>query len=493
MAVLYRVLRQVLRVALDLYFVDIQRVGELGVPERGPLIFAANHPNSIMDTVILGAQTDRQICYMARNGLFANPFSRFLFNQCGVIPIYRAQDDPAEVGRNSDSFSRAYEVLEGGGCIGIFPEGQNAPERHVRELKTGTARIALEAEGRNAYELGVEIIPVGLNFEARSRFMSSVLVRFGEPIRAAKYADLHHHDPRGAVRALTDEIQESLRSEAVHIDTHLTLQLVNDIHNIYGQRLQRDLFGDSVAASKKRSIKSFLMNQLRSSGELDKDLEDHFFIKQRIADAVEHFSARRPELVDRIRADVRRYKDHLNQIKLRAEFTERPEKSVSLRRESIKFTLYALCFAIPALWGLLHNVAPYAIARTAWDLTRDEAMRSIRAFGVGFVVFPVFYGLQAWGLSHLVDMVPWWPWLIVLYVLSLPPTGFFWLRYSRQLTRYRDRIIARTFFRSNRNLIWALQREREGLLRQFEHLKELFVQESGSKLAEHMARRDREA
>lgn len=491
MAVIYKALRQMLRVALDLYFVDIQRVGERGVPDEGPLIFAANHPNSIMDTVILGTQTDRQICYMARSGLFANPFSRFLFNQCGVIPIYRVQDDPNQVGRNADSFSRAYEVLEQGGCIGIFPEGQNAPERHVREIKTGTARIALEAEARHDYRLGVKIIPVGLNFEARSRFMSNVLVRFGEPIEAASWAEVHRHDPRGAVRALTDTIQESLRDEAVHIDNHLTLQLVNDIHNIYGQRLQRDLFGEEEGG-KKRSIKSFLLNQLRSSSELDRDLEDHFFIKQRIADAVAHFSAHRPELVDRIRADVRRYKDHLHQIKLRAEFTERPPESVSVRRESIKFTLYAVAFALPALWGLVNNVVPYALSRTAWDLTRDEAMRSIRAFGVGFVVFPLFYALQAWGVSHLAESVSWWPWLVVLYVLSLPPAGFFWLRYTRQLTRYRDRIMARTLFRSNRNLIWALQRERENLMRQFEHLKELFVQESGSKLAEHLARRDRE-
>ena len=69
---LYRVLRWVLRRAVNVWFVEIQADGAFHVPEGGAVVFAANHPNSIMDTVILGTQVPRQIHYMARSGLFRN-------------------------------------------------------------------------------------------------------------------------------------------------------------------------------------------------------------------------------------------------------------------------------------------------------------------------------------------------------------------------------------------------------------------------------------
>ena len=41
-----------------LYFVDVQVEGADNVPREGPVVFAANHPNSLMDTVLLGSQVE---------------------------------------------------------------------------------------------------------------------------------------------------------------------------------------------------------------------------------------------------------------------------------------------------------------------------------------------------------------------------------------------------------------------------------------------------
>ena len=162
MNLVYAGVRALLRVAVELYFVEIEATGEEHVPAEGPLIFAANHPNSIMDTFILGTRTQRQVRYMARSGLFRNPLVAALFHAGGVIPIYRREEgSQASVGGNEASFQAAYEVLAGGGCIGIFPEGRNSLERTVRPIKTGTARIALGAEARCGYRLGVKIVPWG--------------------------------------------------------------------------------------------------------------------------------------------------------------------------------------------------------------------------------------------------------------------------------------------------------------------------------------------
>lgn len=471
MPLLYRVLRQLLRWALELYYVDIQKVGARGVPEQGPVIFAANHPNSIMDTVLLGTQTSRQICYMARSGLFSNAFTRWLFDSVGVIPIHRAQDGgEGGTSQNAASFAQAYGVLERGGGIGIFPEGQNALERHVRPLKTGTARIALEAEARRGWTLGVKIIPVGLNFEARTRFLSGVLIRFGEPIEASRWRGAYEADPRAAVRELTAAIQGALRDQAVHIEEHQHVVLVRAMMDIYGEDLPEinDLQSTNKAGFR-GWMKRLLLTQLRSASELRRNLRRYFATKRRLAEVVEELEARDPAALESLRASIGQYQDHVQQFRLRSGMM-RSGTRLPGARAAIQMTLYAVAFAPFALWGLLHNVAPYALSRAAWESAPEEAIRAIRGFGVAFVVFPLFYALQAFVLSELLLEVPGWPLWVTLYLLSLPPAGFFWLRYTRQLVRFRSQIMTRQLFRGERVRLWMVQQERIQLMKRFEEL-----------------------
>ncbi|MEM9194701.1 MAG: lysophospholipid acyltransferase family protein, partial [Myxococcota bacterium] len=358
---LYRTLRHALKLGLELYYVDIQAVGQERVPESGPVMFAANHPNSIMDTVVLGAQTNRSISYLARSGLFKNPLMALLFRQCGVIPVYRAQDGPIAKGSNESAFRAAFDVLRKGGTIGIFPEGQNAPERQVRDIKTGTARIALGAEAEEDFGLGVKIVPVGLNFTDRDRYLTRVLVRFGEPIDARDFASAYRADERSAVRELTDAIQQGIREQAVHITDGRHTQLVSDVNAVYGRKLLDELRGRLPDV---RRLDQKLYDSMRAvrSGQ---DLDGYFEAKQRIADAAAHFQKADPEALYRISRRLRRYKDHLAQANLRADFVDRPPKTLRVRSEAIKMSLYAIVLAPIALYGALHNYIPARLTRRA--------------------------------------------------------------------------------------------------------------------------------
>ena len=66
-------------------------------------------------------------------------------------------EDPGQ--RNRESFRACIDVLARGGCIGIFPEGTSAHEPRLQPLKTGTVRIALQAEQEHDWKLGVAIVP----------------------------------------------------------------------------------------------------------------------------------------------------------------------------------------------------------------------------------------------------------------------------------------------------------------------------------------------
>ena len=121
----YRLARRFFRASAGLYFVDVQSEHAERVPETGPVVFTANHPNSLMDTVLLGGQVTRPIRYMARSGLFDNPLAAAAFHAGGVIPIYRAQDakDGTAGARNDATFAAAYDALAEGGRHRHLPGG----------------------------------------------------------------------------------------------------------------------------------------------------------------------------------------------------------------------------------------------------------------------------------------------------------------------------------------------------------------------------------
>jgi 1-acyl-sn-glycerol-3-phosphate acyltransferase len=464
MPVLYRVLRRALRLGLELYYVDIRSMGAERVPKTGPVIFAANHPNSIMDTVVLGSQTDRTISYMARSGLFDNPAVALLFRNAGVIPIYRRKDGPADAGANDAAFAAAYDVLRAGGTIGIFPEGQNAPERHVRDIRTGTARIALGAEAANDWSLGVTIVPVGLNFEDRDRALTRVLVRFGEPIDVRGLRAAYEADEREAVRMLTATIQNGIRAEAVHIEDVRNTELVTDVAEIYGATLIEEVLGRTPDV---RGIDEKLLARVKGGLSKKTDLDDWFTAKQRIAEAVAYYARERPEELERMRTLIRRHKQHLSQASLRRDFLDRPPKTLRARKEAVKMSLYAILLGPLALYGLVHNFVPARVTRRAVLGAPDEAMRAIRALVVGALAFGATYAGFGASAYHATGS----PWATALYLATLPFAGMWWVRYRRQLARYGSRLVVRALFRRKSRLLRSLALEREQIFMQLDVLR----------------------
>jgi glycerol-3-phosphate O-acyltransferase / dihydroxyacetone phosphate acyltransferase len=470
MTFFYRSLRQILRLSLELYFLNVQVKGRGNVPDEGPVIFASNHPNSIMDAVILTTQLRRPVHYMAKSILFENVLVKAIFKQCGVIPVYSSaygsKEKRVRLFQNKESFRRAYEVLEEGNCIGVFPEGRNSPDRRVLTLKKGTARLALGAESKNQKRLELKIIPVGLSFDDRDRFLSSVLLRFGEPIFVSEYLEQYAKEKDEGIQALTDRIEGDMRSLAIHIHDADNRQLVLDMHRIYGSEFIQS-FSNQGGNQTYFPLKRFI-DSLRGTSGFRPDLVSHFQGEQDLADALKFHQESHPEFIARLRMDVRRYKDHLEQVRLRYDFDSEPLKSLPLHRESIKATLYSFVASPIAVWGFLHNFIPYVLMRAFTSRVKDEALRAITVFVAGGVAFPLFYFLYGWGLWVLTEKS-----LIgsILYVSTLPLSGIFFLGYWQKILMYRDRILSRTFLHTKKGLVEELKRERGRLIEAFEVLQ----------------------
>jgi 1-acyl-sn-glycerol-3-phosphate acyltransferase len=200
------------------------------VPPRGPALLVANHPNSLLDPATVVAAAGRPVRFLAKAPLFSDASVGWLVRGAGAIPVFRAQDDPAKMGANEDSFRAAHEALAGGDAVGIFPEGTSHSEPSLAPLKTGAARIALGAAARAGGAFPV--VPVGLVFRRKERFRSAALAVVGEPV---PWDDLAGAGPDDAVavRELTRRIDEALREVTVNVERWEDAPLVQCAEQVY--------------------------------------------------------------------------------------------------------------------------------------------------------------------------------------------------------------------------------------------------------------------
>jgi len=167
---LYRFLKLLVGLGIRFYYKEVRVKNKVNLKTEGPLIIIANHPNTLMDAMMLGHVCQQPIHYMAKATLFDSKFKMWLLRSLNMIPINRIGEGRIKGVSNQDSFLACYEMLEKGKTLVVFPEGTSFQERHLRQLKSGTARIALETERRNNNTLGLMVLPIGLNYSQAEKF-----------------------------------------------------------------------------------------------------------------------------------------------------------------------------------------------------------------------------------------------------------------------------------------------------------------------------------
>lgn len=232
-ALVYRALVAFLRLVTRVFFRTIEVVGRDHVPRGGPVIFVGNHPNSLVDPVVISTTCGRRVRFAARDGLFSSPLLRPILWALGSVPIKRRQDHAPEAGAvdNESAFRALHAVLDEGGAFGIFPEGVSYTESELQPLKTGAARIALSAAARG---IPVVIVPVGLSYRRKQRFRGRVLVQYGRPIVLdARWRERHATDARDAAHGLTDDIGLALRALTLNAPDFETLRVLDGVRRLY--------------------------------------------------------------------------------------------------------------------------------------------------------------------------------------------------------------------------------------------------------------------
>jgi len=227
-----RLVTSLIRIITSTFFRRIDVVGLENIPEEGPVIFAGNHPNALMDGWLLTAKCGRwPLHFVANAKLWKYRMLVPILNATGAVPVYRREEHDGEVD-NRASFERLYEVIEAGNCMGIFPEGVSHAESRILKLKTGAARIALAVTARG--NTRVQIIPCGLNYIHRHRFRSQVLIEFGQAIIIDnKWLAEYQEDPQATVRKLTDHLADALAGVTLNAPDWRTLRFTQTARRLY--------------------------------------------------------------------------------------------------------------------------------------------------------------------------------------------------------------------------------------------------------------------
>ena len=228
----YYFFRNLISTGLRVYYKKITVSGLEKFPMNKPVMTVSNHPTGLMDVFLVLYHIKKQIKFTAAGSLFKDKLQASFLTSAGAIPLYRHKDTPNEMAKNEDSFENCFQELESGGAIGFYPEGTSHPEPWVNPIKTGAARIALQAEERNNFNLNLKIVPIGINSLNPGAFRDSAFVKIGNPISLKKYQSSYKNNPVEAVDQLTAEIQKEMERCTFHITHDSLLHLFGDFQII---------------------------------------------------------------------------------------------------------------------------------------------------------------------------------------------------------------------------------------------------------------------
>jgi 1-acyl-sn-glycerol-3-phosphate acyltransferase len=214
-------------------FYRVERVGPK-LPD-GPTIIVTNHPNMLMDPLLVLRTAGRRVRALAKAPLFRIPVFGQVLRAMDTLPLYRVQDDPDQLLRNRLAFQESVESLRRGETLLMFPEGKSHSEPALAPLKSGVARMALEAEDQSDWGLGVKIVPFGLAYERKHRFRSRVVVGVGKPVEVGDWRKPYVEDRSSAIRSLTTAVASALQEQTLNLSDESDRELVETADLLYAR------------------------------------------------------------------------------------------------------------------------------------------------------------------------------------------------------------------------------------------------------------------
>lgn len=420
MSVVYQILKLIVKVSLRFFYSKTTFENRERGYFKNPCIVVSNHPSTVMDPLNGVAWIGPSVKFLANASLFKTPFTNWFFNTFYCIKVERYQDTKGKPLDNALAFERARRHLEEGKPLFLAPEGGSFPNRELRKLKTGFARIAFDAESANDFQLGLTILPIGLNYEDSRKFRSELYTKFGEHILVADFRDDYEKDPVEGVRKLTDFLSESVKALLVH---------TNNKEEEYLQRMLEILLQHEAPLAAKENLErnQQLLVFLRNWEEQESIDFEQFrnFVGtyvQKLSSKVNSNAVQNKE--SRWRGEgTPNFEDiKLGDLALK--------KGTTFLKSSFQVLLLVLSFPF-ALIGFVCNFLPVFVPGFInRKFNKDGSYDSTFKYVSGLVLFPLFYWLQV----EVVELFFEVDWFSLVYIFVFILTGLvaeWFLKFSK--------------------------------------------------------------
>jgi 1-acyl-sn-glycerol-3-phosphate acyltransferase len=392
---LYRLLKLIIGLNIRIYYREVRVKNRSLLQQEHPMILISNHPNTLMDAWMMGYICRQPIYFMAKATFFDSKFKMWLLKSLKMIPINRVGEGTTEGVSNQDSFSECYRILQQGKTLVIFPEGTSLLERHLRELKSGTARIALEAEAINQGKLGLRVVPVGLNYTRAEKFRSSVFVNIGQPILVSDYLKEYEQAKGKTAKKMTEQFRVRLEQLIVTSNTKKEEYLVDEAMQILQSKYTRQGVENA---------------------------EEEYKLLRQVRDRLEEFSVTEAYKIEEISSLVNQISWETKKLNIRADFLDRRFRSRMFLRQ-LAFSIFFVLLALPIyFFGMIHNYLQFKVTDVLVPkITKEPEYCAPIAILIGCVLYPSVYAVFMYLFADLTHVFGW----KVIYFLSMPFTGLF--------------------------------------------------------------------
>ncbi|KAH3668316.1 hypothetical protein OGAPHI_002070 [Ogataea philodendri] len=160
----------------------------------------------------------------------------------------------------SEVYSKVFEHLAHGHCLGLFSEGGSHDRPDLLPLKAGVAIMALGAMEANP-DCNVKIVPCGMNYFHPHKFRSRAVVEFGMPIEISPELVAKYSNPetsKDAIKDLLEIITGGLKSVTVTCPDYESLTCVQVARRLYSNNMSKSLSLQSIVEMNRRLIKGYL-------------------------------------------------------------------------------------------------------------------------------------------------------------------------------------------------------------------------------------------
>jgi len=359
-------------------------LGAEQIPQTGPVVLCSNHSNSMLDPVIIGITARRPVRFMAKAPLFEFPVFGPLMFALGMVPAFRGMDDTKQVRRNLESLDIGAKILQGGQAMGIFPEGMSTDRAHLEKIRTGAARMALQAVEEGAGK--VQIVPIGVAYERKEAFRSAVLVRVGQPIHVADVLIERENSIPKARRAVTQALESRLKEAAIHLEEPEWEPWLDDLETLVPAGANTA----STGAARTEAL----------------------WRRKAIADAINYFLATDRPRAESVAAEVEEYRESVRAAGLRVDSPVLETSRFRIFWTLLWGVLWLTLLFVPALAGTLFHLVPFVLVRriASWADQPGRVTTATHRLMFGVPIYLLWYAVVA-----------------VTIVFTAPPIALMWL------------------------------------------------------------------